>query len=191
MTRTRAAAVSVAGAAVIAALPLAIDPGTADSQSTASPRAAGLTPADLEGIPAPDRALTLASERWQRLTRRPIASLRSLGGAHPGAKSIRVSRTRAQLTGRNGRQRFPYPRRTVVVKTGTVGGTVTLVAIMRRVATGGDPSAWRYVEYTRGGGGGAFTRVGGGQSLCSGCHVSATDTQRSDYVFSRLGPPTG
>ena len=66
---------------------------------------------------------------------------------------------------------------------------MTLVAIMRRVATGDAPSAWRYVEYTRPSPGGAFRRVGGGQSLCSGCHVAATRAQRSDHVLSRLGPP--
>ena len=117
-----------------------------------------------------------------------MPSLRSLSFAHPGAKSIRVNRTRARLTGRNGRQRFPYPRKTVVVKTASDGGTVTLVAIMRRVATGSDPSAWRYVEYTRSRGGGTFTRVGGGQSLCSSCHIAATEVQGSDAVFTRLGP---
>ena len=152
------------------------------------PRASALVGADLMGIPAPDRALTLASERWQRLTRPPVASLRSLSGAHPGAKSIRVSRTRGELTGRNGRQRFPYPRRTVIVKTGSVGGSLTLVAVMRKIAAGDAASSWRYVEYTRDSGNEPFTRVGGGQSLCAGCHMAATNTQRSDSVFTRLGP---
>ncbi len=175
------------GVAAIAALGLGID-SAGSRPDVPAPRAAGLSAKDLRGIPAPDRAITLASKRWLRLTRRPVASLRSLGGAHPGAKSIRVNRSRARLTRRDGRQRFPYPRKTVVVKTGTVGTTVTLVAIMRRVTTGPKPSAWRYVEYTRRRAGEAFRRVGGGQSLCSGCHVSATTTQRSDYVFSRLKP---
>ncbi len=185
LPRAGAAAV-VAGAAVLA---VAVA-GTRDLGAVPAARqATALTAADLMGIPAPDRALTLASGRWLALTRPPVSSLRSLGGAHPGAKSIRVNRTRAQLTGRNGRQRFPYPRKTVVVKTATNDGTVTLVAIMRRVTAGDDPSAWRYVEYTRGSGGGAFTKVGGGQSLCSSCHIGAAETQKSDYVFSRLGPP--
>lgn len=187
MTGGLAGTLGVAGVAVIAAVAIGIGSGERGAEAGA-PRAAGLTAGDLRGIPAPDRALTLASERWLALTRRPVSSLRSLGGAHPGLKSIRVSRTRAELTARNGRQRFPYPRRTVVVKTGDVGGTLTLVAIMRRVATGRDPSAWRYVEYTRDRAGEPFTKVGGGQSLCSGCHVAATDTQGSDYVFSRLAP---
>ena len=159
----------------------------AGSGAPDGPRAAALDASDLAGIPAPDRALALASDRWTRLTRRPVASLQSLGGAHPGTKSIRVSRSRAELTRRNGRQRFPYPRRTVIVKTGTVGDTVTLVAIMRKVAAGDAASSWRYVEYTRGSSGGSFSRVGGGQSLCSGCHMAAEQTQGSDWVFTRLG----
>lgn len=175
-----------AGAAVLAAV--ALGAYAADRAPASGQTATALTAADLRGVPAPDRKLTIASQRWLALTRAPVPSLRSLGFAHPGAKSIRVNRTRAQLTGRNGRQRFPYPPKTVVVKTVSNGGTVTLVAIMRRVAAGDDPSAWRYVEYTRGSGGGTFTRVGGGQSLCSSCHVSATDVQGSDAVFTRLAP---
>lgn len=173
------ALVAAGGVATLGSLALAGGDG-ADQRATA------LTKADLTGIPAPDRALTLASERWQRLTRRPVSSLRSLGGAHPGAKSIRVSRTRKQLTRSDGRQRFPYPRRTVIVKTATVGDTVTLVAIMRKVAAGDAVDSWRYVEYTRGSSGGSFSKVGGGQSLCSSCHVGATETQGSDAVFFRL-----
>lgn len=149
-------------------------------------KGSSFTAADLAGVPAPDRKLTLASRRWQRLTRPPIASLRPLGGAHPGGKTIRVSRTRAQLTAKNGRQRFPYPRRTVIVKTATNGGVVTLVAIMRKIAAGNDIDNWRFVEYTRSGAGQRFSLVGGGQGLCTGCHVSATTTQRSDGAFYRL-----
>jgi hypothetical protein len=147
---------------------------------------APLTAQDLPGIPAADRDLAIASEGWQRLTRRPTSALRALGGAHPGEKSIRVSEDRAALTDRRGRQRFPYPRGTVVVKTATVGDTIGLVAIMRKVRAGSARSSWRYVEYVRGRAAPGFTKVGGGQSLCSGCHVSATDVQRSDWVFFRL-----
>ena len=108
------------------------------------------------------------------------------GGAHPGAKSIRVNRERAALTGPRGRQRFPYPRGTVIVKLGTRVGALSLVAIMRKVRAGGTPSSWRYAEYTRSRNGDGFTKVGGGQALCAGCHVSARDVQKSDSVFYRL-----
>ncbi|HMN97985.1 MAG TPA: hypothetical protein PKD59_01075 [Miltoncostaeaceae bacterium] len=155
---------------------------------TAAVLAASGGATDLPGIPAADRAVVTASAGWQRLTRRPVAALRGLGGAHPGEKVIRVNRTRGQLTDSRGRQRFPYPLRTTVVKTGVAGGRVSLVAIMRRVARGDAPSAWRYVEYTRDPGTRAFSRVGGGQSLCSDCHMAATRIQRSDAVFTRLAP---
>jgi hypothetical protein len=177
-----------AAAGAIALTAVALGARDAEPAQAGGQTATALTAGDLRGIPASDRTITLASQRWLALTRAPVASLRSLSFAHPGTKSIRVNRTRAQLTGRNGRQRFPYPRRTVVVKTASVGGTVTLVAIMRRVTTGSDPAAWRYVEYKRGSGGGTFMKVGGGQSLCSSCHVSATDVQGSDAVFTRLAP---
>lgn len=181
-----AAVAGVAAAVVLAAVALGArdaGPATGGAQT-----ATALTGADLRGIPAPDRAIVLASQRWLALTRAPVASLRSLSFAHPGTKAIRVNRTRAQLTGRNGRQRFPYPRRTVVVKTAANAGTVTLVAIMRRVTSGRDAAAWRYVEYKRGSGGGTFSKVGGGQSLCSSCHLEATEVQGSDAVFTRLAP---
>ena len=181
-----ATAVTVLGAVALGAVALGAQ--VTDRAPAGGQTATALTAADLRGIPASDRTITLASQRWLALTRPPVPSLRSLGFAHPGAASIRVNRTRAQLTGRNGRQRFPYPRRTVVVKTVSNGGAVTLVAIMRRVATGNAPSAWRYVEYKRGSGGGAFTKVGGGQSLCSSCHLEATRVQGSDAVFTRLAP---
>ena len=147
---------------------------------------AGLTAGDLPGLPAADQAVTIASESWQRLTRRPVPSLRPLGGAHPGTKSIRVNRTRAQLTNARGRQRFPYPAKSVIVKTATRDGELSLVAIMRKVRAGSAVSSWRFVEYVRSPTGPGFTKVGGGQSLCAGCHVSARDVQKSDSVFYRL-----
>jgi hypothetical protein len=160
-------------------------PDTTGTTPDRTPRPAAAAP-DLPGIPAADRALVAASRGWQRLARPPVASLAGLGGAHPGEKVIRVSRRRAALVDRSGRQRFPYPRRTAVVKTGRNGGAVTLVAIMRKVAAGDGVATWRFVEYTRGGAGQPFSRVGGGQSLCAGCHVRATDEQGSDAVFFRL-----
>lgn len=185
MRRVRGSLAAVAAAAALAggaAASMALGDGAGPGA-----RATALDPDELAGIPAPDRALALASDRWQRLTRRPVASLASLGGAHPGAKSIRVSRSRARLTGRGGAQRFPYPRRTVIVKTGSVVGVLTLVAFMRKVRAGSAISSWRYVEYTRSGAGDRFSRVGGGQGLCSSCHMQAARVQRSDSVFFRLG----
>ena len=165
----------------VAALALAV--AGAGGQAPAGP-----DPAQLAGIPPADAAAAVASEGWLRLTRRPVPALRSLGGAHPGAKSIRVNRDRAALTGPRGRQRFPYPRRTVLVKLRTRDGALSLVAIMRKVRAGGAPSSWRYAENTRSRNGDGFTKVGGGQALCRSCHVSAVDVQDSDWVFTRLAP---
>ena len=74
----------------------------------------------------------------------------------------------------------------MIVKTATRDGALSLVAIMRKVRAGGTPSSWRYAEYTRSRSGDGFTKVGAGQSLCAGCHVSARDVQKSDSVFYRL-----
>ena len=57
---------------------------------------------------------------------------------------------------------------------------------MRKVRAGSAVSSWRFVEYVRSRTGPGFTKVGGGQSLCAGCHVSARDVQKSDSVFYRL-----
>ena len=108
-----------------------------------------------------------------------LAALSAPGGGAGGQAP-------AALTDRRGRQRFPYPRGTVVVKTAGVRGTISLVAIMRKVRAGPARSPWRYAEYVRGRAGPGFTKVGGSQALCSGCHVSATSVQGSDSVFTRL-----
>jgi hypothetical protein len=173
------------GGAALAAAALAAGGGVALS-GAAGQASPPLTPADLPGIPAADAAAAVASQEWLRLTRRPVRSLRPLGGAHPGAKSIRVDRDRAALVDRRGRQRFPYPVGTTIVKTATRSGSLGLVAIMRKARAGSAAASWRYAEYVRGRGGTGFTRVGGGQALCRGCHVSATRVQGSDSVFTRL-----
>jgi hypothetical protein len=175
------------GGAALAAAALAAGGGVALS-GAAGEAPPPLTPADLPGIPAADAAAAVASQGWQRLTRRPVPSLRPLGGAHPGAKSIRVNRDRAALVDRRGRQRFPYPVGTTVVKVATRSGSLSLVAIMRKVRAGSAAASWRYAEYVRDRSGTAFAKVGGGQGLCRGCHVSATRVQGSDSVFTRLAP---
>ena len=77
------------------------------------------------------------------------------------------------------------------MKTGAREGALSLVAIMRKVRAGSAVSSWRFVEYVRDRSGEGFTKVGGGQSLCRGCHVSAASVQESDSVFYRLRSPTG
>ena len=144
-------------------------------------------PADLRGLDAADRRILAGFTRWQRLARPPAAGLRSLGSAHPGSKVIRVNRTRAQLT-RAGRQRFPYPRGTTIVKTARVGRVVTLIAIMRRTGPpGAAHGGWSWVEYKRSSASQPFTKLQASQGLCSGCHQLATQSgQRTDWAFYSL-----
>lgn len=145
----------------------------------------GATP-DLVGIPAADAKLIEGYLGWTRLAEPPRASLRSLGGAHAGAKRIFASPPRAELVA-GGAQRFPYPRGTVVVKEARTDGEVTLVAIMEKVrandaATGG----WRYAEYNRASAGEPFAKVNFPESGCAGCHSNASSRQSTDWVFYSL-----
>ena len=173
-----AAALAAAGGVVVAGAGAA-----SGGQSRAE-----LTAGDLPGLAAADQAVTIASEGWQRLTRRPVSSLRPLGGAHPGTKSIRVNRPGRRSRPPAAASASPTRRGTVIVKTATRDGALSLVAIMRKVRAGAAPSSWRFAEYTRSRSGDGFTKVGGGQSLCRSCHVQALDVQRSDWVFFRLAP---
>ncbi len=151
-----------------------------------APLEAGPTAADLTGLAKADAALIAGYLGWTELTKPPIAELASLGSAHSGQKRIWASPTRQALT-RGGAQRFPYPDDTVVVKQGTNGDVVTLIALMEKtgvdgVATGG----WRFVEYTRATGGGPFAKVALPQSGCAGCHQNASTRQPTDWVFWAL-----
>ncbi len=140
----------------------------------------------LVGIAAADAALIDGYLAWTRLPEPPRAELRSLGGAHAGAKRIFASPARAKLVA-GGTQRFPYPRGTVVVKEGRTDGKITLVAIMEKVrandaATGG----WRYAEYNRASAGEPFAKVSFPESGCAGCHMNANSRQSTDWVFFSL-----
>src|SRR5262249_12792911 len=112
--------------------------------------------------------------------------LRGLGAAHPGSKKVVVSETRAQLT-RNGRQAYPYPRGTVVVKTGTTGSVVTLIAIMRKVRAANPQNGGLSVHPASPPLPAESCRP---QSLpgagCAACRATAARTQRTDWVFSSL-----
>ncbi len=176
----------IAGAAVAAVVAAGIAGGAGGGPATPAREAA----VDVRGMAPQDAAAVRRSARgWLTLRGLPDPAFRGLGSAHPGATTIRVNRTRRELTGRNGRQRFPYPRGTVLVKTATRGGFTSLVAIMRRVASPAAPGGgWRYVEYKRSAGDVPYTRLDAPQGLCSGCHALAATRQRTDWVFSRLAP---
>ncbi|MEW6583324.1 MAG: hypothetical protein AB1416_11260, partial [Actinomycetota bacterium] len=146
-------AAAVAGAGLVAA-------GVAGAASLGDPRATALP-----GIPAADRAAIAGFERWTRLAVPPPVSQRGLGSAHPGPVTVVASPRRSVLV-RAGRQRFPYPVGTRIVKTARTGGAITLVAIMRKAAKGGTAAGWRYVEYTRPSGAARFTKVAFPESGC-------------------------
>jgi len=164
-------------ALAVAAASVALFVATA-SDAAPRPDVRGLAPADAKAV--------LASTGWTRLGKPPRAALRALGAAHPGSKKVVVSETRAQLT-RNGRQAYPYPRGTVVVKTGTTGSVVTLIAIMRKVrAANPQNGGWSFHEYTRSSAAEAFQRTSFPEAGCADCHANAARTQRTDWVFYSL-----
>ncbi len=173
-----------AGPATSAAAPQPATGTTATA--TAPPEPSTKATADLVGIAAADAALIEGYLAWTRLPEPPRAELRSLGGAHAGAKRIFASPSRVKLVA-GGTQRFPYPRGTVVVKEGRTDGEITLVAVMEKVrandaATGG----WRYAEYNRASAGEPFTKVNFPESGCAGCHMNANTRQSTDWVFYSL-----
>lgn len=162
------------------------DSASSPPRATPPPPAVEAGGPDLRGVSTRDRRAIAGYLRWQRLARPPVSSLRSLGAAHPGSKAIYVNRTRAQLS-RNGRQRFPYTRGTTIVKTASNGGAVTLIAIMSKVGQASESDGgWRWIEYKRSSGSQPFEPLIASEGLCTGCHVSATNTQRSDWAFYRL-----
>ena len=145
-----------------------------------------VAPANGSGLAAADAAAIRASSHWQRLARPPLAELRPLGSAHPGAKRIYTSVARAKLAP-GGRQRYPYPRGTTIVKVATTANVATLVAIMRKTAvTNPRDGGWDYVEYQRSSGAEPFSRVAFPESGCADCHRNAATRQRTDWVFYSL-----
>ena len=144
------------------------------------------------GIPAADRRAIEGFERWTRLAVPRPARLRALGSVHhAGTRRIFASPPRSKLL-RNGRQRFPYPVGTVIVKTNTSDGVVDLIAIMKKVTGGTNTAAsWAFIEYQRGSASERFRPIG--EAACTGCHAYANgkdlDGQpgpRTDSVFSTL-----
>ena len=77
---------------------------------------------DLRGVSAADAARIRGYRGWTVMRGRPSGDLAALGAAHRGGvKRIVVSRPAARLAP-GGRQRFPYPVGTTVVKTAGPAG---------------------------------------------------------------------
>ena len=169
----------------------AAQPGSATDTASAgdttnpapTPKKLSPTPRDVPGLDAADAALVTGYLGWTELTQPPIAELQRLGSAHGGQKRVWASPQRQALVD-HGTRRFPYPDGTVIVKQGTQGDAVTLIALMEKTGAGGaGTGGWRYAEYTRATADDAFTKVGLAQSGCAGCHLNANTRQQTDWVF--------
>ncbi len=139
-------------------------PGTTTRQA-AAPALPGL-PADIRGF-----------QSWTRMNFTPLPDRG--GSAHQGVKRVYVNQERSTLV-RGGQQQFPFPAGTIVVKTASDGGVITLVAIGRKPQAG--KGGWEWIEYTRGGSRDPFAFLAAGD-VCSNCHVGAEST---DWIFTRI-----
>lgn len=187
----------VAGIALVAcgggskpgAPPATTEPAATVSETTApapAPKTSGPVASDLAGLDAADAALIAGYLGWTELTEPPIAELQGLGSAHGGDKRVWASPQRDALL-EGGRQRFPYPDDTVIVKEAQRGGVVTLIALMEKTGAGGTATGgWRYAEYTRTSADSPYAKVGLSQSGCAGCHENANTRQQTDWVFWAL-----
>jgi hypothetical protein len=140
--------------------------------SSAKPRVAGAAhpglPKDIVGF-----------ERWPRLNFKPLPNRG--GGAHPGVKRVYINKRRSVIAPSGG-QRFPYPNGTIIVKTATNDGVVTLVAIGRK-KRGFDKAHgdWQFIEYKRSTATERFDDIVRGE-VCYSCHVGA---KKTDWIFTR------
>ncbi len=140
---------------------------------------------ELPGVPAKDARAIAGYRSWQRLAQPPREDLRNLGSAHGGQiRSIWVNRSRAALS-RGGKQRFPYPVGSIVVKQLGRNDNETIIAIMRKIDESRD-LGWSWVEYKRPATESDFERVSAPTSVCTGCHASAATSQKTDGVFWSL-----
>jgi hypothetical protein len=131
----------------------------------------------LPGIPAYAQDF----RSWTKINRRPIPP-RESGDPHLGTKNVYVNRPRSVLL-RAGKQRFPYPNGTIVVKSARrpTKPFIGLVAIMRKVkGSDGAHGDWKFVEYTRESANARFRPIAA-DGVCWSCHVGA---RKSDWVFT-------
>ena len=146
--------------------------------SAASTAPSGTEARPLPGLPA----YTAGFNQWLRLNRLPIPARPT--DAHLGTKNVFVNRTRKRLAP-GGRQRFPYPYGSILVKSIRRPGQrfVGVVAVMRKLR-GRNPAHndWVMVEYLRSGPTARFEEVAAGE-VCTRCHMQV---RRRDYVFTRL-----
>ena len=120
--------------------------------------------------------------QWLKLNADPIPPVAG-GDPHRGTKDVYVNQER-DVIAPGGRQQYPYPNGTIVVKESrSDAGFIRLVAIMRKKA-GSNPggSDWEYEEYIRRDADSPFPNPLTG-AFCQGCH---SDAANRDYVFTVL-----
>jgi hypothetical protein len=128
----------------------------------------GTLPADVEGY----------ADRCLKMNQAPLPAYD--GDPHRGFKDVYACGVDKTILQANTR---PFPDGTLIVKESTRPGEPApwLVATARK--HDGD---WRWDEYTRNFDDEAFRRNLAGQSVCTGCHQHARDT---DWIFTRYSPP--
>ncbi|RKU23476.1 hypothetical protein C6499_18390 [Candidatus Poribacteria bacterium] len=121
--------------------------------------------------------------QWLKLNAEPIPPVPG-GDPHNGTKNVYVNKTVDDIAP-NGKQQFPYPDGSIVVKEAFRPGKdfVGLIAIMRKKA-GVDPdhNDWEFIEYVRNAPDADFTVIAK-DGVCWGCHTRVEDI---DYVFTEL-----
>ena len=136
-------------------------------------------PAALPGLPDD----TAGYNQWLKLNAEPIPPAEG-GDPHRGTKNVYVNQTR-EVIAPNGKQQFPYPDGTIIVKEATRPGKdfIGLIAVMWKEA-GSDPDVgdWRFEEFLRGAPDAEF-RLAFEGGVCTGCHARAAAT---DFVFVTL-----
>lgn len=176
----------VAGACGATTDPDAPPPAAPTTNAPPTPAQAGPAARDLAGVDRADAELIAGYLGWTELTVPPIDALTSLGSAHGGTKRIWASPQRNALVDGTGRQRFPYPNGTVIVKQGSRDGAPVLIALMEKTGAAGATGGWRYVEYTRSTPDSPYAKVGLPEAGCAGCHANASTRQQTDWVFWSL-----
>ena len=135
-------------------------------------------PIALPGLPAD----VTGYNQWLKLNAKPIPPTGG-GDPHRGTKDVYVNQER-DVIAPGGRQRFPYPDGSIVVKESRAdSGFIRVVAIMRKKA-GSNPAGndWMYEEYIRRDADSPFPNPISG-AFCGGCH---SDASNRDYVFTVL-----
>lgn len=136
-------------------------------------------PIALPGLPDD----TAGYDQWLKLNAEPIPPVPG-GDPHNGTKNVYVNQERETIAP-DGKQQFPYPDGSIVVKEATRPNKdyIGLIAIMRKKeGSAPEHNDWEFIEYTRNAPEDDFSVLAQGR-ICSGCHARVEDI---DYVFTEL-----